>query len=166
MELIIHFNRPGKGTSHYVEMLVDENLVRLKTRSVLSQEFSRTWCEEVWWPQGMIPRGVLVGAVVKYLFFNEWFSVMELLGTQGEHLGYYIDIDTPMEKKNGEYYLIDLFLDLWIGVDGRLVKLDEEQFEGAFQAALMSSLQYTQARQVFEEVILEITSGEFLKKLH
>ncbi|NJD60550.1 MAG: hypothetical protein C3F13_08900 [Anaerolineales bacterium] len=103
MEIIINFYRPGKGITRYIDGLAQETQDFLKTRTEISQEFSQAWCEQVWWQNGSVPKGVLIGSVQKHLFFEEWFSVMELIDTQGKHLGYYVDIDTPLEKKDGEY---------------------------------------------------------------
>jgi hypothetical protein len=96
MEAIINFSRPGKGTTRYIEELVHDDSIRVKTINNLSPEFSRKWCEEVWWKNGTIQKGILVGSDVKTLFYKEWFSVMDLPGIGDETLGYYVDIDTAL----------------------------------------------------------------------
>lgn len=112
MEVIINYSRLGKSITRYVEGLVDDDPVRIKALNHVPLVFSQKWCEEVWWQNGSIPHGVLIGSVMKTLFYREWFSVMQLLAPDGEHLGYYVDINTPVRKSRGEYYLTDLFLDL------------------------------------------------------
>jgi hypothetical protein len=117
VEVIINYLRPGKGILRYIEPLVDDDQKRIKTCNTLTPAFSQKWCEEVWGQNGCIPPGILIGPVVKYLFYKEWFSVMQLLAHDRNHLGHYVDIDTPIRKSNGEYHLTDLFLDLWLTPD-------------------------------------------------
>ncbi|OGN93932.1 MAG: hypothetical protein A2Y88_06510 [Chloroflexi bacterium RBG_13_48_10] len=166
MDAIINFTRPGKGVMHYVEGLVDDNSIRLKTLTCLSPGFSKKWCEDVWWQNGLIPPGILIGSVVKFLFYKEWFSVMQLVGTYENHLGYYVDLDTPMQKVGNEYFLTDLFLDLWIGPDGEFRELDRDEFEQGFKIGLLTPNQYKQTNRVCESLKREITSGEFFQRIH
>jgi predicted RNA-binding protein associated with RNAse of E/G family len=123
------------------------------------------WCEQNWWLNGHIPRGILVSSVVKYLFYREWFSVMQLVGTDVDHLGYYVDIDTPMRKVRGEYYLTDLFLDLWIFPDGTYIELDRDEFEESYQSRLITQYQYRKANQVIEMLKGRITNGNLFNLL-
>jgi hypothetical protein len=46
MEVIINFSRPGKGITRYIEELVDDDRVRIKTINYIPPEFSQKWCEE------------------------------------------------------------------------------------------------------------------------
>jgi len=142
MEVIINYLRPGKGISRYIEPLVDEYQMRIKTCNHLPPAFSQKWCEDVWWQNVCILPGILIGSVVKYLFYKEWFSVMQLFAQDGNHLGYYAEVDTPIRKLNGEYHLTDLFLNLWIAPDGKFIELDRDEFEEGFRKCLLTSYQY------------------------
>ena len=166
IQVIINFSRPGKGITQYIEGLVDDNPVRLKTLTQISPDFSLKWCKENWWLNGYIPHGRLISSVVKYLFYKEWFSVMELLDPQGEHLVYYVDDDTPISKSDGEYYLTDLFLDLWVAPDGTYIELDREEFEDSFQSGLITPDQHKKANHVIEILKRRIVNGEFQNMLH
>jgi len=163
MLVTINFLRPGKGTTRYIEGFVDENPVRLKTFTSLSSDFSLKWCEELWWKNGFIPRGILVGSVTKYIFYHEWFSVMVLCDPDGNLLGHYVDIDTPMRKVGEEYYFTDLFLDLWIAPDGSLVELDWDEFEAGFGRGLITPRQYKKAIHTFNLLKKRVSDGEFMQ---
>ena len=165
MDVIINCSRPGKGITRYTERLVDDNARRVKTINHLTPEFSRQWCEEVWWQNGCVPYGFLVGSVRKYLFKKEWFSFMELLDTPGNLLGFYIDIHTPMRENGVELYLTDLFLDLWVGPNGSYFELDRDEFEQAYQARVLSLQHYKKANQVLNNIKHLIASGEYLRLL-
>jgi hypothetical protein len=166
MDIVINFSRPGKGVTRYIEDLVDENPIRLKTLTQISPEISLKWCEENWWQNGYIPCDILVSSVVKFLFFKEWFSVMQLIGKDGDHLGYYVDVDTPIRKDNGEYYLTDLFLDLWVFPNGRHIELDRDEFENGLKSDLITRYQYRKANHVIEMLKYGILSGDFYRLLH
>lgn len=166
MEVIINFSRPGKGITRYIEGLIDDDEVRIKTLTLILPEFSHKWCEEVWWQNGCVPRSTLIGSVVKYLFYREWFSVMQLIGEGGEHLGYYVDMDTPLKKVAGEYYLTDLFLDLWIAPDGKFIELDQDEFEQGFHMGLITPYQYEKASRVFKQLTHEVSNGDFYRRIH
>jgi predicted RNA-binding protein associated with RNAse of E/G family len=91
---------------------------------------------------------------------------MQLIGVDNDHLGYYVDIDTPMRKVGSEYYLTDLFLDLWIAPDGKYIELDQDEFEQGFRMGLLTSYQFKKANHVFEKLKLEVSNGEFFLKIH
>jgi hypothetical protein len=165
MNIVINFMRPGKGMTQYIEGLVDDNCIRLKTHTQVSADFSLKWCQENWWWNGYIPRGRLISSVVKYLFYREWYSVMQLIGVDGDHLGYYVDIDTPMRKVGGEYYLTDLFLDLWIATERTFIELDREEFEASFLSGLITPYQYRKANRVIEMLKDKVIHGDFFQLL-
>jgi len=161
MKVIINYFRPGKGVTRYIEELTDSDVVRIKTFNIVPVDFSQKWCEEVWWQNGCVPRGVLVGSVMKILFYKEWFTVMQLLGINGEPLGYYMDIATPLRKVDGEFRLTDLFLDLWVWPDGRLLELDRDEYEEGFRNGLVTPYQYKKAGQVIKNLKRLVIASEF-----
>ena len=165
-QVIINFSRPGKGITRYIEGMIDDNPVRLITLNRLSPDFSLKWCEEIWWQNGSIPHGVLVDSVVKFLYYKEWFSVMQLLDHDGVHLGYYVDIDTPLRKLDGEYYLTDMFLDLWIAPDGMFAELDRDEFEEGYRLGLITDYQYRKANLAIEMLKSNIANGELFRFIH
>jgi hypothetical protein len=166
LEVIINFFRPGKGTTRYFEGLVDEDHVRIKTLTQLTPEISQRWCEEHLWQNGYVSRGTLVGAVVKFLYFREWYSVMQLLGTDSTHLGYYIDINTPLRRFGNEIYLTDLFLDLWITPEGAFIELDREEFEQAFRSSLITLTQYKKASQAQKMITNQSIGRDFFRNIY
>lgn len=165
MDIDINFMRPGKGVTRYTEGLVDDNRIRIKTITQVSPDFSRSWCKENWRRNGFIPPGKLISSVVKFLFYREWFSVMQLVCPDGDHLGFYIDIDTPLREVGGEYYLTDLFLDLWIAPAGTYTELDRDEFEAGFLSGLITPYQYRKANLVIEILKGEVINGDFYQRL-
>jgi predicted RNA-binding protein associated with RNAse of E/G family len=109
----------------------------LKTYTIIPESFSLPWSEE-WQHEGRIPKGRVIGSVRKYLFYNQYFSIMEVCDTINELLGFYIDLSTPVRKVDGEYYLTDLILDLWIFPDQTYQILDEDEWRQAIQDGLVT----------------------------
>jgi predicted RNA-binding protein associated with RNAse of E/G family len=103
---------------------------------------------------------------VKYLYFRKWYSVMQVLGADGRHLGYYVDIDTPIHRVGNEVYLTDLFLDLWIAPDGSFIELDRQELEEGFQSKLITSYQVRKANQTLKMIVREIASGDFFNIIY
>ena len=165
MDIVINFMRPGKGVSRYSEGLIDDNRIRIKTATYVSADFSRSWCEENWWRNGYLQPSRLISSVVKYLFYRDWFSVMQLIDTDADHLGFYIDIHTPLRKLGGEYSLTDLFLDLWIAPDGTYTELDRDEFKAGFLSGLIIPCQYRKANLVIEILKGEVIKGDFYQRL-
>jgi len=165
MEVIINYLRPGKGTARYIEGLVDSDATRIKTLSMVPGDFGRKWCEEVWWQNGCVAHGVVVGSVMKFLFYKEWFTVMQLIGINGDNLGYYLDIATPLRKVDGEFQLTDLFLDLWVWPDGKFMELDRDEFEEGFRMGLLTPYQYKKANQIFNKLKRLIMALKFVQLL-
>ena len=165
MDIIINYSRPGKGIKRYVEGLVEENRLRIKTLKLVAADVSRQWCEEFWWCKGYIPRSVLIGSEMKFLFYREWFCAMQLLGIDGEPLGCYVDIATPVRKHRGEYFITDLYLDFWITPDGRFYELDQDEFEQGYRNGMLSPYQYRKAGQVFKKIRQSIIASGFLQIL-
>jgi hypothetical protein len=166
MEVIINYSRPGKGIRRYIEGLVDDDPVRIKTCSHVSPEFSQKWCEEIWWPNGRVPQGLLIGSVIKYLFYREWYSVMQLLDREEAHLGYYVNVNTLLRKSGGEYYLTDLFLDLWIAPSGKFIELDRDEFEEGYRSRLITYYQYRKANQIIGMLKGIVANRDFFPLIH
>ena len=54
---IIHYSRPGKGESLYIENLVQDDNVRLDTCSILEPNFARCWSIQTWQQNGYLGEG-------------------------------------------------------------------------------------------------------------
>lgn len=161
MKAFIHFARIGKKEALYIEDLLRDNGTRLDTRSVLPPDAVDVWSKSVWQKQGILANGERVMEVRKHHFYQEWFDVIELLDAQGSLLGYYCDVVTPLLRLDGEYYLRDLLLDLWIFPDGRTVELDWDEFDAAQAAGLISPEEADQAAATLRRMVREVQQGIF-----
>jgi protein associated with RNAse G/E len=156
----IHLARINKPTRHFKDDLVDDDGKRLKTHTLIPKSISASWSEE-WQRDGRIPFGKVIGSVSKYLFYDQYFSIMEVHATTEDLLGYYVDLTTPVRKVDGEYYLTDLILDLWIFPDLTYRVLDEDEWQQAIQAGLVSKEIQNTVRKTLKGLEREILMGRF-----
>jgi len=161
MEARIHFARVRKQAALYIEDLVRDDGEKLITHSLIPSQYRKVWGSEAWKRHGIMAAGEVVCEVRKHHFYREWFDVIELFDGDGELIGYYCDVVTPLRKEDGEYYLRDLLLDLWIFPDGRTVELDWDEFEDATRAALLSSDEQRMAVDTLRRMVEEVQQGVF-----
>lgn len=158
---LIHFNRIGRGVTIYQEGLLEDNGTRLDTRTDLPPNSSKVWSKSLWHQMGILNHGEVVATVCKHHFYLEWFDIIELLNTSGELLGYYCDICTPLVKENNQYYIQDLFLDLWVFPDGSYRELDWDEFEEAVTDGIISDVYQQKAIETLNRLVLETQKGFF-----
>lgn len=159
----IHRARINKPTRHFKDGLLEDNGKRLRTRTIIPGSISAPW-SETWQKEGRIPFGQVIGSVNKYLFYEQFFSIMEILATTGNLLGYYVDLSTPLKKRDGEYYLDDLILDLWIYPDQTYLVLDEDEWQQAVQGELISEEIQRTVHKTLQRLLKEIHSGIFPRR--
>jgi protein associated with RNAse G/E len=156
----IHLSRIGKPTRHFIDGFVEDNGKRIKTHTLIPGYISTNWSED-WQKEGRIPFGQVIGSVRKYLFYDQFFSIMEIHDTTGNLLGFYIDLSTPVRNEGGEYYLEDLILDIWIYPDQTCRVLDEEEWQQAVQDGLVPKDTQRKVRKTLQRLLREIHSGKF-----
>ena len=95
----------------------------------------------------------------KNIFFHEHFNLLEFRDGNGNLLGHYSDIGTPLAKAQDGYVMTDWFLDIWLSPDGRLIELDLDEFEEAITQNLHATHEVNQARATFARLVEEVKSG-------
>lgn len=164
MKVAIHYARFDRPEELYTETLVRDDGVRVETLSDwLNLDFALEWSRRVWQREGRLGADLVVRQVRKYHFYGHWFNVLDLLDENGKHLAYYCDVVTPLVKINGEYYLQNLCLDLWIGPDGNIQTLDWEELERAALQGQISATQWEKAIETISWMEEEARRGLFPK---
>lgn len=73
---------------------------------------------------------------VEWFFADRWYNVFEVHAARdGRIKGWYCNITRPAVIEDSAVSAVDLALDVWIGADGRLVVLDEDEFEALHLSA-------------------------------
>jgi hypothetical protein len=159
-KVTIHYTRVGGEVSHYIEGLVADDGVRLVTFSIIPQEFTTGWSMR-WQQAGLIPAGRTLKSVRKYLFYRQYFTILEYRDTADQLLGYYCDVTAPLQKADDGYHLQDLVLDLWVTADGQTLELDWDEFEGALRAGLIPDDLGEKAAVTLKWMATEARTGRF-----
>lgn len=69
---------------------------------------------------------------VETYYADRWYNIFEIYDRDNGALkGWYCNITRPSKFAEGRVEYVDLFLDLWVGADGRQTVLDEDEFLAA-----------------------------------
>ena len=66
---------------------------------------------------------------IEYYFTNRWFNVFAISNNNGSRKGWYCNVAAPAVISADCVEQIDLLLDVWVDPTGRLLVLDEDEFE-------------------------------------
>lgn len=157
-QAIIEYTRPGKDVTEYVEDLLLENELCLKTFKVFPSQTAKRLTQSLQ-ANGFISRWQRVACITKVYFFQEHFNLLQFQDKQRKTLGYYSDIGTPLIKTESGYRMTDWFLDIWLSPGGKLYELDMNEFEDALSKNLLTSEEGQVARDTFARLIDEVKRG-------
>jgi len=66
---------------------------------------------------------------VEWFFADRWYNVFEVHSVRDDRIkGWYCNITKPALIGDGVVSAVDLALDVWIGTDGSMLALDEDEF--------------------------------------
>jgi predicted RNA-binding protein associated with RNAse of E/G family len=103
--------------------------------------------------------------VVWFLYKDCPYDIGRFYRPDGAWTGYYVDILEPVRWEGSDPEtlepIVDLFLDLWITPEGRLLVLDEDEFEEAERRGYLTPEQARHARAVVEELVRQTEAGSF-----
>ena len=155
----IHLARIGKSTRSFTEGFVQDDGIRLTTFTVVPPDVRESLSAN-FRAEGRFAPEQFIATVKKYLFYNEYFSIVEFRDEDDKLLGYYCDIVTPLEKVGDEYFQTDLLLDLWVSPALDVQVLDEDEFEEAVEMRLLSDELQKKALRALERLKKEIVGKE------
>lgn len=110
-------------------------------------------------------------AVVWFVFTGLWYDVGKVYNLDNEWTGYYCDIIKPVKRRVDVvgklecFEITDLFLDLWINLDGTYEIQDEDEFEEAIQNGAIDANLEKSARRVLSTLIAEVEDGRLASRL-
>lgn len=155
----IEYIRPGKEITYYEEDLVAQDKTCLRTFKTIPPDIADRLSQALL-KQNLIAPGQQVLTIGKTYFFAEPFNLLEFRDTNGDLLGHYSDIGEPTIQLGPDtFQMIDLFLDIWLFPDGRLLELDWDEFEEAIQHQVITPAQADLAREAMKRLMLEVEQG-------
>jgi predicted RNA-binding protein associated with RNAse of E/G family len=163
----IEYIRPGKETTYYEEDFVAQDDIGLRTYKTLPENSSKPLSQALR-KQGLIEPHQRVGILTKMYFFAEPFNLLQFYDRDRALLGHYSDIGQPLiQLTPNTFQMTDLYLDIWLYPDGRLLELDWDEFEEALQKQVISPAQANLARAAMQRLVNETAEGIYpAKYLH
>jgi predicted RNA-binding protein associated with RNAse of E/G family len=157
--LRMEYIRPGKETTYYEEDFVAQDEFGLRTYKTLPENI-RDSLSRALQKQGLIEPDQRAGIITKTYFFAEPFNLLQFCDRDGTLLGHYSDIGEPLlQLSTDTFQMTDLYLDIWLYPDGRLLELDWEEFEEALQKQVISPAQADLARATMQRLVGEAQQG-------
>ena len=84
------------------------------------------------WNRGPLDLGCVVlepgDCWTETFFSNRWYSVFQVRAKDGHLKGWYCNVTRPARFRADEVAAEDLALNLWVGPDGEMMVLDEDEF--------------------------------------
>ena len=96
---------------------------------------------------------------VWFTFPGVWHDIGRFHLADGTFTGCYANILTPARMEPGVWHITDLFLDVWLPVDGRAVLLDEEEFDEARARGWLDAVTARRARAEAHRLIQASEEG-------
>ena len=155
----VKYIRPGKDVVVLEEEFQGQDETCVRTSRIPPKDAFKRLSEALA-RQNMIQSGQRVGTISEAYFFHEPFNILEYRALDGTLLGYYSDIAEPaVQVAENEVQLTDLFLDIWLFPDGRLLELDWDEFEEAIKKNIITPAQADLARSAMKRLVVEATNG-------
>jgi|DewCreStandDraft_5_1066085.scaffolds.fasta_scaffold02767_3 predicted RNA-binding protein associated with RNAse of E/G family len=122
--IVIDYLRPPDRRACYVQRVLAAN----QRRVVTLQEGTPL-------PHALRVDGRVVlepgSPAVWFTYPGRWYDVGRFFRRDGTPTGVYANAITPVERTPQGWRTVDLFLDLWVGDDGTVRLLDEDEFAAA-----------------------------------
>ncbi len=99
--------------------------------------------------------------VVWFTFPGVWYDIGRFHRADGEFTGYYANILTPVALGRSRWETTDLFLDVWLGRDGRVAILDETEFRDAVVAGWVDEPTAARARSAADDLARRARAGDW-----
>jgi predicted RNA-binding protein associated with RNAse of E/G family len=100
-----------------------------------------------------------------FLFNGKPWDVGCMYRPDGTFTGYYADVLETVRWEGEDATtlqpLVDLFLDLWVGANGVIQVLDEDEFEEARKSGSLTARQASHAQAVLADLVIETETGGF-----
>ena len=94
---------------------------------------------------------------VEYFYGDRWFNVFEIISSNRVRKGWYCNVAEPARITEDVVMQVDLYLDVWVDVTGKVLVLDEDEFEGA---VLLDEGRRLGAREGLQELLRMVAGRE------
>jgi len=99
--------------------------------------------------------------VVWFTFPDTWHDIGRFHRADGTFTGLYANILTPPVLNGTEWDTTDLFLDVWLGPDGNVLLLDEDELDEAVGRELLDPSTAARAREEAHRLVAGARDGSW-----
>ncbi|NOX64175.1 MAG: DUF402 domain-containing protein [Chloroflexi bacterium] len=124
--------------------------------------------EEFWWAKLDAPLRNALGVMADdgWVWVRFWLpdhdAVLDkVFDADLQFVGAHIDVTTPITLEGNAWVTTDLWLDIWLTPDGRVIVLQEEEFEKALSEGYIASEDASWAEQQVREITRRIAARSF-----
>ena len=149
----IHYRRPPDRLQVFEQHLVHD-----------ADDVKVTLAEYRFDPPIVIDGEVVLEAgadVVWFTFPGAWHDVGRFHRADGTFTGLYANVLTPPVLDGPEWDTTDLFLDVWVAPDGRVLLLDEDEMEEALGRAWLDAPTAARAREEADRLVAGAAAGSW-----
>lgn len=149
----IHYRRPPDRLQVFEQALVEDDGA----------------CIVTYLPSAQLKKPVMAGGravleagapVVWFTWRGDvWHDVGRFHMADGTFTGLYANVLTPVQMRGGEWETTDLFLDVWMGADGRVEILDRDEFDAALAAGWIDAATAARALAEAERLAADARAG-------
>lgn len=141
--------------------------VQLFEQPILAEtpEYVVTFAEAVALERPVLAGGRVVlepGApVVWFTYPGRWYDVGRFHLADGSYTGAYANILTPVRMEGDRWETTDLCLDVWVGADGEVAVLDEEDLAAAIERGWIDAPTAAEAREQADALATAARRGQW-----
>ncbi len=99
--------------------------------------------------------------VVWFTFRGLWHDIGRFHLRDGTFTGFYANVLTPVEMSGGRWRTTDLCLDVWLGADGAVQVLDEDELAEAERRGWAAAETIARARREADELAAAARAGKW-----
>jgi len=99
--------------------------------------------------------------VVWFTYPGAWHDVGRFHLADGTFTGWYANILMPPVMMPGQWETTDLCLDVWLGADGRLEVLDQDELDAARRSGWIAPAAYNRARHEAVQLVQAARRGQW-----
>ena len=152
--ITIHYGRLPDRISVFEQLIVEE-----------TEECIVTLIEHSQIARPVLAGGEVIlepgGPAVWFTYPGRWHDIGAFYLLDGTFTGWYANILTPVEIAGDRWETMDLCIDVWMAADGRVMLLDEDEFDEAIAAGWMDEATARAAREEAERLAAEARAGRW-----
>jgi predicted RNA-binding protein associated with RNAse of E/G family len=94
-----------------------------------------------------------------FTYPGRWYDIGRFHLADGTFTGFYANILTPVRVEGDQWHTTDLYLDVFVGTDGRVMLLDQEELDEAEEAGWVDRQSAERAREQASQLIAATQAG-------